>query len=102
MLPFITAVQDGYLLYSKLYRVGFVAPITFPRCSRIRDPGRIAILAAIRPRRMSIYLVGLVESVGVEPTIVHVAALPIAYNPIKNGGGGEARTLAPPCDDLQV
>ena len=24
----------------------------------------------------------LVESVGVEPTIVHVAALPIAYNPI--------------------
>lgn len=25
--PFITAVQDGYLLYSKLYRVGFVAPI---------------------------------------------------------------------------
>lgn len=24
--PFITAVQDGYLLYSKLYRVGFVAP----------------------------------------------------------------------------
>lgn len=44
----------------------------------------------------------MVESVGVEPTIVHVAALPIAYNPIKNGGGGEARTLAPPCDDLQV
>lgn len=26
VLPFITAVQDGYLLYSKLYRVGFVAP----------------------------------------------------------------------------
>ena len=26
VFPFITAVQDGYLLYSKLYRVGFVAP----------------------------------------------------------------------------
>jgi hypothetical protein len=38
-----------------------------------------------RPRRLPIYLVGLVESVGVEPTIVHVAALPIAYSPMVAG-----------------
>ena len=40
------------------------------------------VIQRLRPRRLPIYLVGLVESVGVEPTIVHVAALPIAYNPI--------------------
>ena len=37
--------------------------------------GQIAILAAIRPRRLPIYLVGLVGRVGIEPTVFPVCLI---------------------------